>query len=144
VTAAAFKGSGRDAPVAVTIQLPRPAGRSGRSAGGLHETEVSFVVIDTDGKVRAGERILCPIAASATSPESGSAPGLRFVRSAAAARGALSASRGGSRGDSACARLGVVRARGARLRGPEARDEQRPDLVAPGRARVRVGRSTRR
>jgi VWFA-related protein len=79
VTAASFKGSGRDTTVAVTILLPRP-GPPPQPGAGAHETEVSFVAIDTNGNVRAGERILSRSAASATSPESGVRPGLRFVR----------------------------------------------------------------
>jgi VWFA-related protein len=59
VTAAAFKGTAREAPVAVTIQL---SGREGplpeATERAAIETEVSYVVIDRDGQVRAGERLL--------------------------------------------------------------------------------------
>ena len=82
VTAAAFKGTGRDAPVAVTIQLPRPGEPLlPEREPGAHETEVSFVVIDQDGNVRAGERILARPRVSAPAPEPGPRSGLRFVRS---------------------------------------------------------------
>ena len=82
VTAAAFKGIGRDAAVAVTIQLPRrnqPLQPEREPAA--HETEVSFVVIDPDGRVRAGERILARPQVSTAARQSGPPLGLRFVRS---------------------------------------------------------------
>ncbi|HEX9188365.1 MAG TPA: hypothetical protein VGB87_14900, partial [Vicinamibacteria bacterium] len=78
VTAAAFKGDGREAPVVVTIQLPgrdqplRPEHERAAS-----ETEVSFVVIDRDGKVRAGERLLARPRSSVLPREP---RGLGFVR----------------------------------------------------------------
>jgi len=82
VTTAAFKGDGRDAPVAVTIQLPRPDDSApAERAGEAPEAEVSFVVIDADGKVRAGERILARRRVSATGAEPGAPLGLRLVRS---------------------------------------------------------------
>jgi len=82
VTAAAFKGIGRDAAVAVTIQLPRRSEplRPEREPA-AHETEVSFVVIDADGRVRAGERLLARPQVSTPARQSGPPLGLRFVRS---------------------------------------------------------------
>ena len=137
VTAAAFKGSGRDAAVAVTIQLPRRSEplRPEREPA-AHETEVSFVVIDPDGRVRAGERTPCPTAGQHASPAVGTAARAAVRSQRAPARGAISASRGRSRGGRRAARLGLLRLRGARLRGPEARAQQRADHVAPVRARA--------
>ena len=59
VTAATFKGRGKDASVAVTIQLPGrdlPFRQEGDRA--VNEIEVSLIAIDQDGRVRAGDRLV--------------------------------------------------------------------------------------
>ena len=80
VTAAAFKGSGRDATVVVTIQLSGPdvpfEPQPDRPAD---EIELSLVAIDRQGRVRGGERLLAR--PSAESHEHVERAGLRFVRS---------------------------------------------------------------
>ena len=87
VTAAAFKGVGRDASVVVTIQLPglepplRTEPAAAADATAAPETEVSFVVIGRDGRVRAGEHILARPRASAAAAEPDVRSGMRFVRS---------------------------------------------------------------
>ena len=133
VTAAAFKGSGRDATVVVTIQLSGPGvpfePQPDRPAD---EIELSLVAIDRQGRVRGGERLLAR--PSAESHEHVERAGLRFVRSLqlppgryqlrVAAREAAQGRRGSVAYDLEVPDYGDQ----------ELRDERRPARVAHGRA----------
>jgi VWFA-related protein len=81
VTAATFKGSGKDSSVAVTIQLPGqglPFRQQDDRA--VNEIEVSLIAIDQDGTVRGGDRMLVQPALSAETHELVRRMGLRFVK----------------------------------------------------------------
>jgi VWFA-related protein len=81
VTAAAFRGTGAAASVAVTVQL---AGRNlpFRQEGdrARNEIEISLIAIDPDGRVQGGDRMLIQPSLRAQTLERVQRLGMRFVR----------------------------------------------------------------
>ncbi len=127
----ARRGGGGDDPAAATKPAAPAGARARRSRDG------GVVRRDRPGRQGAGRRAHPrPTAGQHASPAVGTAARAAVRSQRAPARGAISASRGRSRGGRRAARLGLLRLRGARLRGPEAGAQQRADHVAPVRARA--------